>query len=168
MKMKMSASEHKNSEQSLAPASRLYRILAIDYGRRRIGLALSDELGLTAQPLAVLIRKNRLMDTKRLREICERHAVRHIIVGLPIHMTGERSEMADEASRFAARLTKTLKIETEMVDERLTSWEAQRSISEAGGRSATKRESLDDVAAAVLLRDYLEHRCQAAPAPERV
>lgn len=154
----MSVLGHRNSEQSVASASSPRRVLAIDYGRRRIGLALSDELGLTAQPLAVLIRKNRLADLKRLREICERHSVRYIIVGLPLHMTGERSEMADEASRFAARLTKALKIDTEMIDERLTSWEARQSISEAGGRSATKRESVDDVAAAVLLRDYLEHR----------
>lgn len=164
----MSVLGQKNSEQSVASVSRPHRVLAIDYGHRRIGLALSDELGLTAQPLAVLVRKNRLADLKRLHEICKRHSVRHIIVGLPLHMTGERSEMADEASRFAARLTKTLKIETEMVDERLTSWEARRSISEAGSRSAAKRESVDDVAAAVLLRDYLEHRRETTiPVPER-
>ncbi|MGH9573103.1 MAG: Holliday junction resolvase RuvX [Candidatus Acidiferrales bacterium] len=148
----------KSSEQSAASISSSARILAIDYGHKRIGLALSDELGFTAQPLAVLIRKNRLKDMKRLRDICERHAVGHIIVGLPIHMTGELSEMADEASRFAARLTKMLKIETEMIDERLTSWGARDAISEAGGRFGTKRAALDDVAAAVLLRDYLEHR----------
>lgn len=158
----MSVLGQKNSEQSVASVSSLHRILAIDYGHRRIGLALSDELGLTARPLAVLVRKNRLTDMKRLREICERHAVGHIIVGLPVHMTGARSEMADEASRFAARLTKMLKIETEMIDERLTSWEARQAISEASGQSATKRAAVDDVAAAVLLRDYLEHRRETA------
>jgi putative Holliday junction resolvase len=158
----MSVLGQKKPEQSAASISSPPRVLAIDYGHKRIGLALSDELGLTAQPLAVLIRKNRLTDMKRLREICKLHSVRRIIVGLPVHMTGQRSEMADEASRFAARLTKMLKIETEMVDERLTSWEARQAISEASGRSATKRAAVDDVAAAVLLRDYLEHRRETA------
>lgn len=129
------------------------RILAIDYGRKKIGLALSDELGLTAKPLSVLSRKNRQSDLKRLREVCSRHAVDYIIVGDPLHITGESSEMADEARRFANRLAKALGIETEMVDERLTSWEARRTVK--------NREAVDDVAAAVLLRDYLAHHARS-------
>ncbi len=148
----------KKSQERLRPLPKAERILAVDYGRKRIGLALSDELGLTAHPLAIISRKNRLADLKRLREICERHSVRHIIVGSPLHITGKEGEMAAEASRFAARLAKTLKIETEMIDERLTSWEARQTLSETNGRAAIKRGTVDDVAAAVLLRDYLEHR----------
>ena len=74
------------------------RILAIDYGRKRIGLALSDELGLTAQPLATFLRTNRRNDLRRLREICRKHAVARILVGHPLHMTGESSPMAEEAA----------------------------------------------------------------------
>jgi putative Holliday junction resolvase len=139
------------------------RILAVDYGRKRIGLALSDELGLTAQPLTTLVRTNRRNDMRRLREICREHAVAQIIVGHPLHMTGAAGEMADEAARFSARLQKELGIAVELVDERLTSWEAERMAAEMKpGRR--KRGPLDDVAAAILLRDHLERRRGQAPA----
>jgi putative Holliday junction resolvase len=156
----MSLVKEKKGEESVTPAEP-GRILAIDYGRKRIGLALSDELGLTAQPLVVIVRKNRDSDLKRLREICARHSVARIVVGNPVHIT---SEMSAEAAQFAARIAKALKIEAQMVDERLTSWEARQTISETGHRAAGKREAMDDVAAAVLLRDYLEHRREGASA----
>ena len=133
------------------------RILAVDYGQKRIGLAVSDGLGLTAQPLAVLIRKNRQTDLKRIKEICAHHGVKRIIVGHPVHITGETGTMAQEAARFADRLRKAVKIETELVDERLTSWEARQTLSETKHRSSRKGAAVDDVAAAVLLRDYIEH-----------
>lgn len=134
------------------------RILAVDYGRKRIGLALSDELGLTAQPLLTLLRTNRRNDLRRLREICGKHSVARILVGHPVHMTGEAGPMAEEAAVFAARLQKDLDIEVELVDERLTSWEAEQTMAEVRSRSRRKRAPIDDVAAAVLLRDYLEHK----------
>jgi putative holliday junction resolvase len=138
------------------------RILALDYGRKRIGLALSDELHFTAQPLTTLLRTNRRNDLRRLREICRKHAVARILVGHPLHMTGEAGPMADEAALFAARLQKDLGIEVELVDERLTSWEAAQTMAEVKSSSRRKRAPIDDVAAAVLLRDYLEHKKQLA------
>jgi putative holliday junction resolvase len=134
------------------------RILAVDYGRKRIGLAVSDELQLTAQPLKTLARKNRAEDFRRLREICREQGVARIIVGHPLHMTGEPGEMAEETARFAARLKKELGIEVELLDERLTSWEAEQTA--GGKRSLRARASapLDDVAAAILLREYLERQ----------
>jgi putative Holliday junction resolvase len=137
------------------PNVRLPRILAIDYGRKRIGLALSDELGLTAQPLSTLIHSNRRDDLRRLREICRKHEVGRIVVGHPLHMTGEAGEMAEEAKRFAARLEKDLRLEVVLVDERLTSWEAEQLMAAANSKSRRKSKHIDDVAAAVLLRDYL-------------
>jgi putative holliday junction resolvase len=139
----------------------LARILALDYGRKRIGLALSDELGLTAQPLQILTRKNRREDLSRLRSICAKHGVARILVGHPLHITGEAGEMADEAAAFAARIAKALKLEVELADERLTSWEAGQTMAEAGNGARRKKKSthLDDVAAAILLREYLDrHR----------
>jgi putative holliday junction resolvase len=136
------------------------RVLAIDYGRKRIGLALSDELGLTAQPLATIVRSNRRDDTKRLREICANYQVTRILVGHPVHITGEASEMADEAARFAARIEKATGIQTELVDERLTSWEAKQTMTETKSPTRRKNEDIDAIAAAVLLRDYLEHQSQ--------
>ncbi|MGE5327587.1 MAG: Holliday junction resolvase RuvX [Deltaproteobacteria bacterium] len=138
------------------------RILAIDYGRKRIGLALSDELGLTAQPLGMLARTNRRNDLRRLREICRKHGVSRIIVGHPLHMTGAAGEMADEAARFSDRLAKELRMKVELVDERLTTWEAERMAAETQSKRR-KGRALDDVAAAILLRDYLERRRAAAP-----
>jgi putative Holliday junction resolvase len=138
------------------------RILAIDYGRKRIGLALSDELGATAQPLLTLHRTNRRDDVRRLREICAQNHVAHIVVGHPLHITGEAGEMAEEATRFAGQLAKELEIETELLDERLTTWEAKQTMSEAKPRARRKGESIDAIAAAVLLREYLENRTVAS------
>src|SRR5271168_4648459 len=97
---------HEPTQQSHAT-----RILAIDYGRKRIGLALSDELGLTAQPHATITRTNRKEDLRRLRDICRKHAVRRILVGHPLHITGEAGEIAEEAALFAARLKRDSGIE---------------------------------------------------------
>jgi putative Holliday junction resolvase len=152
-----------------APAG---RVLAVDYGRRRIGLALSDALGLVARPLATLRRTNRRADLRRLREIAREHDVRRIVVGHPLHLDGGAGEMAAEAARFAARLEKQLGLPVELVDERLSSWEAEQTLAanralarkrrgRAGGQRPTRevrREggTIDQVAAAVILRDYLE------------
>lgn len=131
------------------------RVLAIDYGRKRIGLALSDVAGMAAHPLAVLSRTNRRNDLRRLRELCRKHSVGRIIVGHPVGMRGESGEMADEASRFAARVERELGLPTELLDERLTSWEAEHSLPEA--RSGRRKGApIDDLAAAILLREYLE------------
>ncbi len=147
------------------------RILAIDYGRRRIGLALSDALGLTSQPLATLARTNRRNDLRCLREIVRRHEVRRILVGHPLHLGGSAGEMAAEAARFAARLEKELRLPVELVDERLSSWEAEQLLAAGGPVPAKQRggEKLDQVAAAIILRDYLERaQKRLAPSPPKV
>jgi putative holliday junction resolvase len=137
------------------PGTAALRVLAIDYGRKRIGLALSDAMGMTAHPLAVLSRTNRRNDVRRLRELCREHSVGRIVVGHPVEMGGDAGEMADEASRFAARLEKELGLPTELLDERLTSWEAEHGLPEA--KSARRKGApVDDLAAAILLREYLE------------
>jgi putative holliday junction resolvase len=135
------------------PGQRPGAILGIDYGRKRIGLALSDELGLTARPLGILRRINRKSMVVSLREVFRKHKVRLIVVGYPLHLTGEAGDMAMEASRFATRLKKELGVRVELMDERLTSWEASQTIS--GQTASRKGEALDDVAAAILLQEYL-------------
>lgn len=140
------------------------RVLAIDYGRKRIGLALSDELCLIAQPLATVMRINRQNDIRRLRQICRENGVAQIVVGSPVHMSGETSAMADEAARFAARLQKELGIPVQLQDERLTSWEAERISAELKSASRRGRASVHDIAAAILLREYLERKRGAASA----
>ncbi len=140
------------------------RILAIDYGRKRIGLAISDELRLTAQPLGVLTRTNRQNDLRRIRGVCHKYRIAKIIVGHPLLLTGAESEMTNEASRFGARLAKNLGIAVELVDERLTSWEAGQTSLGASCSSRNGRP-LDDVAAALILRDFLQNNVQQNCAP---
>jgi putative Holliday junction resolvase len=146
-------------------------ILAVDYGRARMGLAIAEASAGVAQPLGVLVRINRNEDMRRLRELACEHGVRQIVVGLPLRLDGTRGEMAEEAERFARRVRKQIGIPVDMVDERLTSWEAERLLEEEKGRirheniehKETKRRkkedprrSVDAMAAAVILREYLE------------
>lgn len=151
----MKATEQDLPEQFGAAAPLAGRVLAVDYGRRRIGLAISDELRLTAQPLAVLSRTNRENDLRRLRELCRKHHVKQIVVGHPKHLSGASSEMTHEASRFAARLEKNLGLPVELLDERLTSWEAAQTVAHTHS-PARRANSLDHVAAALILREFLD------------
>jgi putative Holliday junction resolvase len=135
-------------------------VLGLDYGRRRIGLAISDELRITARPAGILERKNRGDVVRRLREIARQHSARRIVVGYPLNLDGTAGEMAEEAARFAARIRKELGIEVDLVDERLTSWAAHQEIAETARASKrdderTNAPQTDDLAAAILLRDYL-------------
>src|SRR6202171_6850419 len=100
-------------------------ILAIDYGQKRLGLALSDECGVTSRPFAIWTRINRRRDLTRLRELVRQHAVRRVVIGLPLRLDGTQSEMSEEAKGFAVRVEKALGISVEMVDERVSSWEAE-------------------------------------------
>ena len=144
-------------------------ILAIDYGRARIGLAIAALQAQLPRPLLTLERVNRNEDMRRLRELAREHSVRQIVVGLPLRLDGTRGEMAEEATRFAARLNKQLGLPVDMIDERLSSWEAERLLEEHSGRvlhdakhsageRAAGRASIDAVAAAVILKEYLEQR----------
>ena len=145
-------------------------MLAIDYGRKRIGLALSDEMAMTARPLVTWTRINRRRDLARLRELCREHGVAKIVVGWPLRLDGAAGEMADEAARFAERVRKNLGLPVELADERLSSWAAGQTIAEAAPRgkaSRKQRETLDEVAAAVILRDYLSRTRSASPRADR-
>jgi putative holliday junction resolvase len=154
-------------------------ILALDYGRARIGLAIAELEAQLPRPLLTLDRVNRNEDMRRLRELAREHGVRQIVVGLPLRLDGTRGEMAEEATRFAARLRKQLGLPVDMLDERLTSWEAERLLEEQSGRILREakthakrnkpvRASVDAVAAAVILKEYLEQRRATKSDPEHV
>lgn len=130
------------------------RVLAIDYGRRRIGLAISDAIGWTARPLATLARKGRAADLSRLGKIVHENGVGRLIVGHPLLMNGTRGEMALEAARFAERVGQALALPVDLVDERLTSWAARDWQRQHGQREGTRSE--DEIAAAILLQEYLD------------
>lgn len=159
----MPSSIHTRGHAGAAELPLHTRILAVDYGRRRLGLAVSDELGKIAQTLPVMLRTNRRMDVRRLRELVKQKGITAILVGLPVHLSGRVSEMAEEAGKFAERLAKELGLPVELRDERLTSWEAAQMSEELGVRRG-KNTEIDSVAAAILLREYLsEARSQREP-----
>jgi len=145
------------------------QILALDYGRARIGLAIASAEAALAEPFGTLDRINRNEDMRRLRELVREHGVKQIVVGLPLRLDGTRGEMAEEAARFAERVRKQLGVPVELVDERLTSWEAERMLEEQQGRTIhspsskkRKKESarpgVDAMAAALILREYLDRQ----------
>ena len=151
-------------------------ILAVDYGRVRIGLAIAKTETRVAQPLSTMERVNRNEDMRRLRELAREHGVKQIVVGLPLRLDGTPGETAEEVQRFAQRLRKQIGVPVELVDERLTSWEAERLMEEvqgrfiheeklAGGRKTKHSQAkmtVDAVAAAVILKEYLDRLGQAA------
>jgi putative Holliday junction resolvase len=161
-----------SAPQEIAPGGTARTgILGIDYGRARIGLAIADTRTALARPLDTLQRINRNEDMRRLREIVRAHGVKQIVVGLPLLLDGTRGEMAEEAARFGERVRKQLGIPVEMVDERLTSWEAERLLEDHAGkvfhddaktshkkRRESSRASVDAMAAAVILKEYLEQQ----------
>lgn len=151
----------RSSLAHVSPAASRARILAIDYGRQRIGLAISDELGLTASPLPVMRRRNGREDVRRLQKLVREHGVALVLVGNPVHLSGRASEMADEAAQFAGRIEKELKVKVELRDERLTSWEAEEIVNKSGGGKKKKRD-IDSLAAAIILREYLDAK-QSSP-----
>lgn len=169
--MTAAPSKAQRAGRSAAPAKTTH-ILALDYGRARIGLAIAAAGSVLAQPLATLERINRNEDMRRIREIVREHGVRQIVAGLPLRLDGTRGEMAEEAARFARRVHKELGLPVEMVDERLTSWEAERQLEEQQGRQfhgaaahapsrahragRPARPGVDAMAAAIILKEYLE------------
>lgn len=127
------------------------RVLAIDYGRVRLGLALSDEEEILASPLPFVRRSRSLdADVRSLAHLAAEHAVERIVVGLPLQMDGTEGEMADEVHGFAQRVKEVTGLPVSMIDERLTSAEAERALIE-GDVSRRKRKRLRDSLAAVLI-----------------
>ena len=153
-----------------------HTFLAVDYGRARMGLAIADSEMRMAQPLSTMERINRNEDMRRLRELVREQGVKQIVVGLPLRLDGTHGEMAEEAERFAERVRKQIGVPVEMVDERLTSWEAERLLEEVQGRfihdkkltgnkkpkNVQAKMTVDAMAAAVILKEYLDRQEQAA------
>ncbi|HSJ35694.1 MAG TPA: Holliday junction resolvase RuvX [Acidimicrobiia bacterium] len=129
------------------------RILAVDPGTVRVGLAVSDPLGITAQPLEVVPAAQAVA---RITDICEELDVDEVIVGLPITEQGDEGESARMARELVGKLEESTGLPVKAVDERYTSRMAESTMVEAGVRRRRRRGSVDMVAAAVLLRGYLD------------
>lgn len=129
-------------------------VLALDWGKRRIGLAVSDELGITAHSLPTLWRRNLRADFEALTEIIRRRGVATVIVGHPLNLDGSPSRSSRQAVQFGRRLAKHAGVRVEMRDERLTSWEARNRL----GSQARDRAAVDRMSAMLLLEGFLEEQ----------
>ncbi|GAF91875.1 unnamed protein product, partial [marine sediment metagenome] len=132
-------------------------VLGIDYGRRRIGLALSDEAGILASPLPTYVReRSEARDITALTSLIDKHGVTAIVVGLPLNMDGSCGEMAREAEEFADRIRQETTLPVEMFDERLTSSEAERVLLEADLPRRRRKELRDSLSAVLILQGHLD------------
>jgi len=134
------------------------RILALDLGKKRIGLALSDELGITAQGLPTLERRNKRTDFAVLRSLIQQNNVRQIVLGLPLRMSGEEGTQADWVRAFAEELKGHVDVPVDLRDERWTSKQAERVLMGSGIHKEDRKPAIDRMSAVILLQDYLDSR----------
>jgi putative Holliday junction resolvase len=132
------------------------RIMALDHGTKRIGVALSDETATLAQPLEFIAAQPLAKSLDRIREIVKNRQVGEILVGLPRNMNGTCGPAAESALQFAATLREALGLPVKTWDERLTSVQANRFLIETGMRREQRRMKADQSAAAILLQSYLD------------
>ena len=134
------------------------RILGIDYGAKRVGLAVSDPLNIIAQPLMTLIREESGGWWHQLEAIVVEQEIVTIVVGYPVTMKGTHSRQTAEVDRFILDLGERMTIPIDRYDERLTSVAAQKSLILQGIKASRNKEAVDATAAALILQDYLDSR----------
>jgi putative Holliday junction resolvase len=138
------------------------RILGLDVGSRRIGIAVSDPLGITAQGLETLHRRNKRFDFGSLQRVIQEYDVREIVVGLPLRMSGAEGIQSDKMQAFAEELRKRFQLPVHLWDERLTSAEANRLLRETELSIEKRGKAVDRMAAILILQGWMEHRAVAA------
>jgi len=132
------------------------RVLGLDVGTRRIGIAVSDPLGITAQGLETLQRKTKREDFDRLRLVIREYDVQEIVVGLPLRMSGAEGTQAGKMQEFAEELRKRFKLPVHLWDERLTSAEANRLLRETDLSIEKRGKAIDRMAAVLILQGWME------------
>ena len=130
------------------------KILGLDIGSKRIGVAVSDALGITAQGVLTLERKEDVLD--RIKEILLDRGAEKIVVGLPLNMDGSSGPQAKAASEFADMLEKSLEVPVQLWDERMSTMQVERVMIDAGVSRAKRKKKIDKLAAQVILQSYLE------------
>ncbi len=140
-------------------------VLAVDYGRARIGVAASDPLGITAAGVATLAARDREKALAEVAALARERGAEAVVVGHPLNMDGTVGEMAREAERFAEALRARVSCPVHLHDERLTSWQVEREMREAGVKRKRRREASDRAAAALILRSWLARRIHEDEAP---
>lgn len=139
--------------------SKEMRILGLDYGSKTVGVAISDSLGLIAQPLETITRKeeNKLRQTlARIQALAEEYQVERLVLGLPKNMNNSIGDRAEKSLEFQEMLQRRTGLEVVMWDERLTTVEANRTLMESGVRRENRKDVIDKIAAAFILQGYLD------------
>ncbi|MFN2425395.1 MAG: Holliday junction resolvase RuvX [Candidatus Binatia bacterium] len=132
------------------------RLAALDVGDKRIGVAVSDGLRLTAQPLGTVERRSLAADCAAIQLMLETYEIEKVIAGLPLNPRGEEGEQADRVRHFCARFEKETGRQVEFQDERLTTAQGDRMLIDSGMRRKRRREVRDRVAAALILQSWLD------------
>jgi putative holliday junction resolvase len=137
------------------------RVLGLDVGSKTIGMAVSDLLGVTAQGLETLRRKNKRTDLGHLEQVIQRYDVAEIVVGYPLRMSGAEGMQAERMQRFAQELRQRFALPVHLWDERLTSAEANRVLKEAEVSIQRRGEAVDRMAAVLILQSWMDSRAAA-------
>ena len=132
------------------------RVLGLDVGDRRIGVALSDALGVTAQPLTVMTRGGLTQDLNAICALAAQHQAEAIVVGLPLTMRGEQGPQAKKVMAFAEALRRRLSISVQFIDERLTTVQGERALLETDTPRRRRKQLIDQVAAQLILQQFLD------------
>jgi len=132
------------------------RILGLDYGEKRIGVAVCDELGLTAQGLPTIIRKTRKHDWEILENLVKNYQVEKIVIGYPVRLDGSEGIQCEKVNRFAALLEKTFVLPVIKWQETLSTKEAEEILINSGVRWQKRKKMVDKLAACLILQDYLK------------
>ncbi len=136
------------------------RILGLDHGARRIGIAVSDELGLTAQPVMTLVHSNARNDLRSIGRLLRRYGCGEIVIGWPIHLSGDRSPRAIAAEKFGDSLREEFNLPVHLWDERMSTAEAHRHLDELGRGARDRKDVIDQIAAVLILQSWLDARRQ--------
>ncbi|CAN5204356.1 Holliday junction resolvase RuvX [soil metagenome] len=134
------------------------RVLGVDFGQARIGVAISDELGMLAHPLETIPAARLEQAAKRIADLACEKDVEHVVLGLPRHMSGEVGAAAEHVHAFADKLRPLLKCDIILWDERLSTTAANRALREAGQKTRHTRGVVDQVAAQMILQGYLDSK----------
>lgn len=132
------------------------RLAALDVGDKRIGVAVSDALRLTAQPLGTVQRQSLAKDSAAIRAMLEPYEIEKVIAGLPLTASGQEGDQADRVRHFCQRFHRETGLEVEFQDERFTSAQGERMLIESGVRRKRRREVRDRIAAALILQAWLD------------
>ncbi len=132
------------------------RVLGLDLGERRVGVALSDALGITAQPLMVLTRKGLEADLETICALITKHQVEMLVVGLPLTLRGEQGMQVQRVKSFIAALQQRITVPVHVIDERLTTVQGERALRESGVSHQKRKQVIDQVAAQLILQQFLD------------